>query len=118
MITIDVPNVTRPGWSGGSYTIAFIYSNKGNYTLKGYYADINEYIKSLNIKYFGNFVLYGSGTSRNIWRCSNKNITIWETTLKKCKYGFQFHFKVNNYETKKHFKLKRLPNKYVNEIFN
>lgn len=118
MKTIEVPNVTKPSWWLGAWTIAYIYSNKGNYILKGWRGDVLEYIHNLNIRYFVNFVLYHQGTKRNIWDCSNPNVTIFEPKpFKRGKHTAKYHFRVKNYDADKTFKLKRLPKRYVEEIF-
>jgi len=46
MLTIDAPKVTKPCWSEGAYTISFIYSNKGNFIVKGWLGDVEALLDS------------------------------------------------------------------------
>lgn len=48
-------------WRGGAYCYAFVYSNKGNILVKGYYAEVSRYVKKLKekgYKYFVNYTLF------------------------------------------------------------
>lgn len=121
MKTIEVPKVTKPSWSDGAFTIAFVYSNKGNFILKGYSGDVRHYLK--NYKYFANFTFYSYKGMRSYWSCSNDGVYIREPNLRSQPedgWGYKHHFQVIKYDrnsNKKEFKLKRLPNKYIAEIF-
>lgn len=76
MKIIEVEKVTKKQWMGGAWTFAFIYSNKGNFILKGFRADIEEHLKKMNCKYFGNFVMYGPDGKINWWMTNKKNTYI------------------------------------------
>ena len=83
MKTIEVPKVTKPCWMNGAYTIAFVYSDKGNFILKGYAGDIHHYLNNFNGKWFANFTYYPNlDGKRKHWRCSNDNVYIWQPTFK------------------------------------
>lgn len=90
MKTIEVPKVTKPSWSDGAFTIAFVYSNKG---------------------------------MRSYWSCSNDGVYIREPNLRSHPedgWGYKHHFQVIKFDknsNKKEFKLKRLPKRYIAEIF-
>ena len=118
MKTIEVPKVSKPCWMNGAYTIAFVRSNKGNFILKGYSGDVRHYLEHSNIKWFANFTYYSSNGSRSHWKCGNKRVYISTPTFKpkKKSYGNPYHFKI--YNKGKTIKLKRLPNRYVPEIFD
>lgn len=121
MKTIEVPKVTKPSWSDGAFTIAFVYSNKGNFILKGYSGDVRHYLK--DYKYFANFTYYGCNGMRSYWSCSNDGVYIKKPKLRSQPeggQGYKYHFQVIKYDrnsNKKEFKLKRLPKKYIAEIF-
>jgi len=121
---IVVPKVTRPGWAGGAYTLTFVYSNKGNFVLKGFYADINMYLeelKTLGYKYFCNHTLWHKGVHRSIWSFYKKDVYITEPKSRWRFYSSysknrRFYFQVNNFKTKTILTYKRLPNKWVKDF--
>lgn len=122
MKTIEVPKVSKPCWMNGAYTIAFVRSNKGNFILKGYSGDVRYYLKHSNIKWFANFTYYSNEGRRSHWKCGNKNIYISTPTLKPKKKNsitFPYHFAIYKKleEGNIILKLKRLPNRYIPEIF-
>ena len=118
MKIIEVDKVTKRCWAGGAWTFAFIYSNKGNFIAKGYMADIQEHLKRMGCKYFGNFVMYGPDGKRNWWRTNTKDTYITEPSLKKKKnIKHPYHFVIDNYGENKKYVLKRMPKKYIPEIF-
>jgi len=57
---IEVTPTGNKNWSGGAYTLAYMYSNKGNILFKGYYSDIKELLKKeySDRRYFIVFNLY------------------------------------------------------------
>ena len=118
MKTIEVPNVTKASWYEGAYTLAFIYSTKGNFLLKGYRGDVEAWIKSQNIKYFGKFIMYYHGQKRHMWN-TNTSVYISEPTIKKTQSSIsaKYHFVIwrSSEET---IKLKRLPKRYIPELFD
>ncbi len=127
MKTIVAPNVTRPNWGNGAYTIAFVYSNKGNFAVKGFYGDveklINEY-KSQGYKYFANFTLWQNGKYRNLWKCSTPRVYIHGPSLDAkslSALSYPYHFKISKFgkdgSKTGSYKLKRMPSRYINEIF-
>lgn len=122
MKEIIVPKVSRPCWENGAFTIAFVYSNQGNFVLKGYFGDIEEYLKNIpNIKYFARFNFYpNSSGKRGYWRTNNSNVCISSPSLnpkRKSYISYPYHFRINNRNIGKDFKLKRMPNRYIPEIF-
>ena len=60
---------------------------------------------------------------RSYWSCSNDGVYIKEPKLRsqpKGGQGYKYHFQVIKFDknsNKKEFKLKRLPKKYIVEIF-
>jgi len=76
---IEVPASGKTGWGGGAYTLCFVYSkHKGNFVLKGYYEEIQEYLKKNYTHYFCNFSLWHRGSNRDIWSFWKDGIGIFE----------------------------------------
>jgi len=59
---IEVQSSGRPEWGGGAWCLVFVYSNKGNFMLKGYLKECKEYIKEQNWKCWAIFQLYHSNS--------------------------------------------------------
>jgi len=65
---IDVPASGKRTWSGGAYTLCFVYSkNNGNFVLRGYSKEVQEYLKENYTHYFYNLSLWYHGNKRDIW---------------------------------------------------
>ena len=122
MKEVIVPKISKPCWENGAFTIAFVYSNQGNFVLKGYNGDIHEYLKNIpNIKYFARFNFYPNlSGSRGYWETNIDKVYISSPNLnpkKKSFISYPYHFRIRNVHTGKEFKLKRMPNRYIPEIF-
>lgn len=130
---------------GGCWTYRFVYSNKGNFILKGFERETNEFLKLLvlsGFKYVLNTVYY---TSRNytVWSFYNPDIQIRkkvtlrlkhhkmvrdkiskrakiETTIRykseKWQFFKYFEYKKNVIESKPIIEFKRFPNRWVPEF--
>lgn len=76
---IDVPASGKSRWLGGAYTLCFVYSKyKGNFVLKGYMKEVEDYLKKNYTHYFCNFSLWSNGFNRDIWRFWKDGIYIFE----------------------------------------
>lgn len=122
MKEIIVPKVSKPCWENGAFTIAFVYSNQGNFILKGYIEDIHIYLKNIsNIKYFAKFNFYPNlSGNRGYWKTNIDRVYINEPNLnpkRKSFISFPYHFRIDNRNIGKEFKLKRMPTRYIPEIF-
>lgn len=74
---IDVPASGRRGMSGGAYTYCFVYSKySGNFILRGYSREVEEYVKKNYTHYFYNLSLWHHGNNRDIWFFWKKDISI------------------------------------------
>jgi len=71
---IEIPADGKSGMWGGAYTTAFLYSPKGNFVIKGYMREVEEYIKKNYTKYFVNFCLWNEGSHRDIWQFYKKDV--------------------------------------------
>lgn len=125
---IEVPASGNRGWSGGAFTLAFVYSNSGNFLLKGYYEEVQNYIKKRKtegLKYFVRYVLIHEGKKREILRfyldhigifspsriCSSKRWTkdSRKFIIREYTNGFK---QVSDLK----IKLKRMPNRWIKEF--
>ena len=57
---IDVPSDGKPKWYGGARTMAFVYSkHKGNFIVRGFSHEVEEFLKKNFTHYFFYFSIYG-----------------------------------------------------------
>jgi hypothetical protein len=126
---INVPSSGKHSWSGGAYTLCFVYSKfNGNFVLKGYYDEVKEYLKKNYTHYFYNMSLWHHGFSRDIWYFWKKDIGIFEASVKErmkgkktqirpysdCSYGNK---EMSAEEIKsKTLYFKRLPKRWIPEF--
>lgn len=107
-------------WSNGAYSLCFVYSNKGNFLLKGYVGDITNYLNELKTqgyKFFYNLRMYSNGESRGYWTFYNRNTPEGCTIIEPDIRDKQYHFRVTNFDNID-LKFKRLPNKWIKEFDN
>jgi hypothetical protein len=65
---IDVPASGKSSWYGGAFTLCFVYSKyNGNFVLRGYSKEVEEYLKKNYTHYFYNMSLWYHGENRDIW---------------------------------------------------
>lgn len=57
---IIVPASGKKTWVGGAFTIAFVYAKSGNVVVKGYYKEVEEYIKKNYTHYFVKYTLWNN----------------------------------------------------------
>lgn len=74
---IDVPASGMPTWMGGAYTLCFVYSKyNGNFVLRGYSKEVEEYLKENYTHYFYNMSLWYYGSNRDIWKFWKDNVGV------------------------------------------
>lgn len=119
----------KPTWRGGAYTIAFVYSNKGNFIVKGFLKEVEEYLeaqKRKGYKYIVNLSLWskhpytGEKGFRDIWTSSCNAATIMEPSYKDRdkrfrRYKWSIYRRVS-YGEPIEINLKRFPNKWIPEF--
>lgn len=96
---IEVPADGKRGVAGGAYVLCFVYSKyKGNFVVKGYMREVEEYLKKNYTHYFCNFSLLWMGGHRDIWKFWKKSIGIFEpSNYKKGVEKENLKFKVRPY---------------------
>lgn len=123
---IEIKPDGKRGWIGGAYTLAYVYSNKGNFLVKGYIREVEEYLKSLKqkgYKYFVNLSLrhtksYMMQTNhRDIWKFyKDDDYSIWKPQIKTNKKKWS-KWQLYSYDDKKTImEFKRMPNKWIPEF--
>ena len=132
---IEIPADGKSGMIGGAWTIAFVYSNQGNFILKGYGREIDEYLekrKRKGLKYFMNRSMYGSKygrkLNRNFWSFYKDTVKIREPYFIS---GLRFNkgenkwavvqYDSNSFWDRKEIwskEFKRLPNRWIKEFNN
>lgn len=75
----EIPASGKRRWAGGAYTLAFVYSNKGNFLLKGYGAEIREYLQGLKLKGY-KYILNETLWHTDSWTGKNKFRSIWSVS--------------------------------------
>ncbi len=123
---IEVPASGKRGWSGGAYTLCFVYSKyKGNFVLKGYIKEVEEYLQKNYTHYFYNLSLWHNGFHRDIWKFWKKDIGIFEPSSRGKRMN-ERKIEIRTYsdwlhdgETKNKsisLKFKRLPKRWIPEF--
>ena len=80
---IDVPADGKKSWMGGAYCLCFVYSKyKGNFVLRGYVREVEEYLKKNYTHYFCNLSLWSSGFNRDIWKFWKADVGIFHPSLR------------------------------------
>ena len=57
---IEVPNSGKKDWDGGAWCLVWVYSEKGNFLLKGFYKECRNYLTNSKNKCWAIFNLYHS----------------------------------------------------------
>ena len=120
---IELEPTGKKGWSGGAYTFAFIYSNKGNFLVKGYLNEVKLYLndlKSRGYKYFVNISLWHNKKHRDIWQFYKDNdYAIWSSSLNRNVSKKWSKWQLYSYEKRTVIKVfKRFPNRWIKEFDN
>lgn len=128
---IEVPASGKRTWIGGAYTLAFVYSKRGNFLIKGYYDEVKDYVKKNFTHYFVNYSLRHDkskyGGHRDIWDFWKKEIGIFapdhDKSMSKYRNIHKWQVKEYGYLTpdeekkmginKPSFEFKRLPKRWI-----
>lgn len=126
---IEVPASGEPTRSGGAYCLCFVYSKyHGNFVLKGYMKEVQEYLKKNYTHYFCNYSLWHKGFNRDIWDFWKDNIGIFHPSIRFTKrkgdrkiqvrpYSNWFDDDVTTEEKKETtLRFKRMPKRWISEF--
>ena len=127
----EIPASGKRGWMGGAYTIAFVYSNKGNFMVKGYMKEVDDYLtklRSKGYKYIINRTLWSTEPwsnkkqHRDIWSASSDDTYVHEPDYKcRIKKERVFKWKIYRYSKENsnieaEITLKRFPKRWIPEF--
>ena len=121
---IEIPADGKSGMSGGAYCLCFVYSKyKGNFVIKGYMREVEEYLKKNYTHYFCNYSLWHCGQNRDIWHFWKKDIAIFDVSIKERRKGKKTEVRpyMDSEPDKdileaKTFKFRRLPKRWIPEF--
>ena len=121
---IEVPATGKRGWGGGAYTLCFVYSKyKGNVVLKGYYQEVQDYLKKNYTHYYCNYSLWYHGGNRDIWSFWKDGIGIFEPSNTRKRVKWEIRPYTCGYDdvsledsNKKALYFKRLPKRWIPEF--
>lgn len=117
---IGVPAKGKQDWWGGAFTLTFVYAPHGNFLVKGYKREVDDYIESHFKRYFLRSVLYRHGEHRTIFRFSDEcQLFVSEPKLSIHDYSTRFKVMPRSYHTNKDsimLKFKRFPTKWIPEF--
>ena len=119
---IEVPASGNPVWGGGAYVFCFVYSKySGNFILKGYSKEVEDYLRKNYTHYFCNITFFPNKGRRNYWRFWKKFVYIYEPATGKYNKTNN-KFRVSGYgedgKEKIEMKFKRLPKRWIPEFDN
>ena len=112
---------------GGAYTLCFVYSKyNGNFVLRGYMREVEDYLKKNYTHYFCNMSLWNLGFNRDIWKFWKDNVGIFHPTPRDQRRGSKIEVRqyynyygsgVDKEEVKeKALEFKRLPKRWIPEF--
>jgi hypothetical protein len=117
---IEVPASGERDWSGGAFTLTFVYSPKGNVLLKGYYDEVHQYIRKHFQRCFYRMVMYYKGSSRTLFFFSDEcHLHIDTPRLHKRDYQPRYVVSPHNYNTNLDaikLTFKRFPTRWIKEF--
>jgi len=127
---IDVPASGKSNWSGGAFTLCFVYSKyDGNFVLRGYLKEVKDYLIKHHTHYFCNYSLWSNGFNRDIWEFWKDNVYIFRPDRHHSKYHKpEYKFKIgqcvdsylsddeNKLRKEQRILLKRLPKRWIPEF--
>lgn len=113
---IEVEASGKTDWYGGAWCLVWVYSNVGNFLLKGYRNECEDYIKNKGWKCWAVYNLYGGYTHRTIIQTYKCDFDISEPSRigkRKTSRDYKFRiYKKGNWRNA--LLVKRLPRVFVN----
>lgn len=117
---IDVPASGKSRWYGGGRVLAFVYSkSNGNFILRGFSNEVQEYLKKNYSHYFYYISFWYSGMSRGYWSFWKDAVSLHPPEKKSRRMNNRNRrFRVRNINTKMELTFKRLPKRWIPEFDN
>lgn len=112
---IEVSPSGKKGWHRGAWCLTWVYSSKGNFLIKGYIQETEDYIKNKNLKCWAIFDLYYKGHKRTIIKTYNCDFEICSPYGSKRKKSIDWKYSIYKRGSfKEAINIKRLPSRFVN----
>jgi hypothetical protein len=122
MFPIDIKADGKRGMYGGAWCLAFVYTPKGNFLIRGYHREVKKYVSETFKNGFVNYSLwdneYGKKRHRDIWEFINLQLSIFEPS--RSRRGKSRH-KWEIYDSRKRevvMRFKRMPKCWIPEFNN
>lgn len=120
LTVINIPAQGKNEWWGGAFTLTFVYAPHGNFLIKGYKREVDEYVDSHFQRYFERSVLYRHGMFRTIFRFSDEcQLHVDEPSFRKRDYCPRYKVVPRSYYANKDaimLKFKRFPKRWIPEF--
>lgn len=120
---IEVPADGKTGRMGGAYCLCFVYSKyNGNFVVKGYLREVEEYLKKNHTHYFCNKSLWYDGFNRDIWDFWRDRILIYHPSIRDKRKGKKIEvrpymdYMTEEEKDEKIFHFKRMPKRWIPEF--
>ena len=117
---ITVPNDGVPKFYGGAFVLAFVYSDKGNFLVKGYSHEVDKYLKAHFARYFVRYTMHHKGEQRSWFHFGDKcNLAIDEPNLKRSDFHRKYRVRPYGYEHNLmavQLTFKRFPTRWIPEF--
>ncbi|MFW6173082.1 MAG: hypothetical protein ACOC5T_05000 [Elusimicrobiota bacterium] len=98
-----------------AFVMAFVYSNKGNFVVKGMDKEVRDYVETHFPQSIFNFVWYKNGKSRNMW-LSPKKLLLY---IENIRCGKRSKYKIILFDQNKKQKtigvFRKVPHKWLPE---
>lgn len=120
LTVINIPAQGKNEWWGGAFTLTFVYAPHGNFLLKGYKREVDEYIETHFTRHFSRSVLYRHGAFRTILRFSDEcQLYVEEPSFRRRDYSPRYKVIPRSYHANKDaimLKFKRFPTRWIPEF--
>ena len=121
---IDVPPSGNEHWSGGAYSLLFVYSkHKGNFIIRGYLEEAKNFLKKNYTHYFYYNSMWCRGVSRGYWSFWKDNVGFFPPSRRTKDrkyvvrtYSNSFYEKNENKNKIVELKFKRIPRRWIPEF--
>lgn len=105
-------------WGGGAWVIAFVYSNRGNFVVKGYHDEVKDHLEDQRrngMKFFVNYSMWDGGAHRDWWSTSDSHIRI-SSPDKSNRFRWVVTKRGEGWNTLAELKFRRMPKRWIPEI--
>jgi len=117
-IEIEVPSSGKKGWYGGAWCTVFVYTSKGNFFLKGYRKECEDFILEKGWKCWAIFEMHSNGRSRKNVETFKTDFNIYSPySFSDRKSSKDFKYTVLSKNESGRLYIKRLPKVFIDFDF-